>query len=125
MEQILKLLYQAFGAIVFIIAVTLLMHEVNVLNGIINNSNDLLKDPVIYKSNNLPIAKELSYSELIAFLLNPLEYDISINGYVIRKEDHSNELIITYPIPRGLYIKDYIYNSNGKLIEIKFLIKQI
>ena len=101
------------------------MHEVNVLNGIINNSNDLLKDPVIYKSNNLPIAKELSYSELIAFLLNPLEYDISINGYVIRKEDHSNELIKTYPIPRGLYIKDYIYNSNGKLVEIKFLIKQI
>lgn len=123
MERVLKLLYQALGAIIFIIAVTLLLLQVEAYKSILDYTEEALIDPVMYRSDSIHIENKVSYSELLAYLLSPPEYNLEINGHKINKEEYNYAAFHSNPIPilETSYRKEYIYDSNGRLYEIKFI----
>lgn len=117
MESASKLIQMAFAAIVFCISIVLLFFESKTYNCSLATVRELYKDDyVIYMQYNPDDAVIVSYSELIATLMEPLDYDITVDGLQIKKLEHTADQISTYGIQNADYAKSYRYNDNGDIV---------
>lgn len=112
---------QALSGILFLMGIFLLFNFAKVYHKSLNLLREDIKDQeeVIYQQNLMEEAI-ITYSELIAMLFQPIEYDIEIDGLLIENKIHNAELISTYNIAHTNYKKDYQYDANGKIIKIVY-----
>lgn len=116
MENITKLIQMAFAAIVFCISIACVFFETKTYNTALATVRELYKDDdVVYMQYNPDVSVTVSYSELIAILMQPLEYDLLVDSYRIYKITHTADQISLYGIQRSEYIKSYHYNANGEI----------
>lgn len=115
-----ELLYQAFAVLMFCIAVTLLFTAYRNFITIYNISKDIKEDQIIYEQMQEITQPVVSKGEIITMLLTPLEYDIEIDGFLIRKDENTKENVTSYPILESDFIKIYEYDSNGNITKIIF-----
>ncbi len=86
----------------------------------VNQSRQKLKDEVVYQQYHVADKGSITYAELIASLLQPLDYDIIVNGIMINKIWHYPEKISEYAIPKREYNKNYQYDDKGNIIFISY-----
>ncbi len=110
---------QVFSVILFFMGIFLLIYFAKVYHKSLNLLREDLKDKenVIYQQN-LMEEPNITYSELIATLFQPLEYDIEVDGLLIEHKIHNAEKIPTYDIAHSNYKKAYQYDANGMIIKI-------
>jgi len=121
MEEVNKLLYTAFAAIMFCIGTFLLLYGAKQYNkGLDTVRSSYIDSDTMYQqytSNNEDIVPS---AELIATLLNTLEYDIWIDSVLISKGEHSREKITGYGIRNIDYQKTYNYDNYGNITGITY-----
>jgi hypothetical protein len=120
MEDTLKLLKLAFAIIVFCIGFTIMSYESKTFHVITRTTREKFKAEELYQQFNDLDRNTVSRSELIAALFHPLDYDIMIDGAIIRKSEHNNDFIAGYGINEEEYIKTYQYDLTGKVILITY-----
>lgn len=114
MEDVNKLLYLAFSAIVFCIACLILFFEVRTYRDSLSEVRENYKgEKELYMQYNTKNKEVVTYAELIATLMEPLEYDVIIDGNRISRLTHTTDKIPGYGITNINYIKSYHYNVNG------------
>jgi hypothetical protein len=119
MERANKLLYIAFGSIMFCAGIFILISSANNYKETLEIVRQNYKDDIILYQQFNPVMEDIvTYPELIAMLYSRLEYDIEINGVLISKDIHSRELIQNYGIRDTDYIKSYEYNEKGEITKI-------
>lgn len=109
----MKLVKIVISVLIFCIGVSLLFYESRIYQTSLKLVRELIKQDVIYQQHNIVDRETITYAELIATLLQPLEYDIMIDGILIKKEEHDRSQITAYPIRQTQYSKSYRYNDNG------------
>lgn len=118
MENVNKLIQMVFSGLVFCLGILLMFYEVKTYSGMLRTTREMFKENEIYQQYNESDMETVAYSELIATLLNPIDYDIRIDGFIIRKNEHSNDRINEYSIPIKDYSKSYRYDEDGNIIMI-------
>lgn len=114
MESITKLLQMAFAAIIFCIAIACLFCETKVYHTSLAGVRERYKDDkVAYMQYNPKDIMTVTYSELIAILMQPLEINIMINDRLIDKESYTTDQLASYGIPNMVYQKTYHYDTEG------------
>ena len=117
MENWKELLYQSISTIIFCVAITLLLHQSASYSKLLEQIK-CKDEPLIYQQ---PWDKDeplVTYAELIASLVQPLEYDMEIDGLLISKYDHTVDQIESYDIKNTKYRKTYAYDSNAVVTRI-------
>ena len=121
-----ELLLQAVAGILFCVAITLLFHQVSeydralaIVKHSYQNQQTVSMEPNKYSSEiHSAMKNQVSYGELIASLCDSLEYDVEINGSLIRKYEHTPDKIDDYCISMQSYQKSYAYDSSGEITKI-------
>ena len=119
MENWKELVYQSVSTVIFCIAVVLLLHQyasyTKLLEQLKYRNQSLLYQQ--YKNEADPL---ISYAELIATLVQPLEYDMEIDEVLISKYEHTPDQIQSYGIKKTNYVKSYAYDGNGEVTRILY-----
>lgn len=116
MDNINKVCYQAFGAILFCAGIFVLLYGAAQYNKALDTARNNYKDKEnLYQQYNDSEDEIISKGELIATLYSGLEYDVEIDGLVIDKDVHNREFIDTYKIDKEAYKKSYLYDENGNI----------
>lgn len=125
MENVTKYIQLTLYVILFLVGMYLMLNHSVKYSNIISNVRDRFKDKekVLYEQQILE-ENYVSYKELIAKLLNNLEYDIEIDGLLINKKEHNALKIESYGIEKADYIKTYIYDKSGNIIKIVYSKKE-
>lgn len=123
METSQKLLLGAASAIVLCIGLYLLIFESRIVSNMFDIVRDQIKEEEIYQQYYAEDIEEVSYAELVAILLNNLEYDIMINEVLIRREDHDTDKIDGYRLNMSDYLKQYQYDESGNITLITYTSK--
>lgn len=121
-----ELLLQAVSVILFCMAITGLFHQARSYAKLVKTVKECYSnEQVLYEQKAEPTKNQnslygncCSYTELIATLCNPLEYDIEINGLLISKYEHTGSQIDDYAIASTDYLKSYAYDQNGAVTRI-------
>ncbi len=124
MGNIKNLLRAIVAIIVFCLGTYVLFRESRIVMTTLNTTRQMVKDEVIYQQYNIADKGTITYTELISTLLQPLDYDIMINGLIIKRIEHSPEKISEYAIPVRDYIKTYKYDNEGNVILIIYTGKE-
>lgn len=116
MENWKDLLYQSISTILFCVAITVFLHQSTSYSKLLEELKSM-DQPAIYQQER---EEELftTYPELIASLVQPLEYDIEIDGLLISKYEHTVEQIESYGIKNTRYEKTYAYDSKGAVTRL-------
>jgi len=121
MEEVNKLLYTAFAAIMFCIGTFLLLYGAKQYNKGLDTVRGSYKDSdTMYQQYTNNKEDSVPSAELIATLLYTLEYDIRIDSVLINKGEHSREKITGYGIRNIDYQKTYNYDNYGNIIGITY-----
>lgn len=123
METGQKLLLGAASAITLCIGLYLLIFESRIVSNMFDVVRDQINEEELYQQYYAEDIEEVSYAELVATLLNNLEYDIMINGELIRREDHDTDKINGYGLNESDYLKQYQYDESGKITLITYTSK--
>lgn len=123
MNQISKLVTMILSAIVFCMGISMVFYEAKTYNSTLQTLRELVKDEVIYQQYIDYTDEIVTYAELIAKLMQPLEYDLIINDLIITKGNHNIDYISSYHIKMANYSKSYRYDDNGTIISIVYLSK--
>lgn len=118
MGAIAKLFKSTGAVIVFMIGLIVMMYESRTYLQTLEIVRNQQKEEVLYQQYYSADKEIVSYAELVAILLRPLEYDIRINKALISKETHQPDLITDYNIEIGDYKKNYEYDAGGDLVRI-------
>ncbi len=79
MDKIVKLLHMAFDVIIFFIAITLLYLMFGQFTSLAEKSTDIISDDnMMYEAHITDITHYTTRSDLLALLLEELEYDIDV-----------------------------------------------
>lgn len=92
-----------------------MLRQIDTFHTMLKATKSQLADPVVLEQYNSSDLTIVPYGELIAVLLNPLEYDIQIDDFIIRKSEHNNSQISSYPINSESYIKTYLINEKDNV----------
>jgi hypothetical protein len=98
----------------------LLMYEAGTYHEMLETTRENIKEAELYPQYNGEDKTIVSGAELIASLFGQPEYDISIDGRMIRKTEHTIDRIPTYNINQDKYQKTYRYDENGSIIMIVY-----
>lgn len=120
MEASQKLLIGAASALMFCIGLYLILYETRIVSNMFDVVRNQMKDEELYQQYYVEDIEKVSYPELIATLLNDLEYDIVINGVLIQRNEHDFNRISEYRLNEGDYRKDYQYDESGKITLITY-----
>lgn len=124
METGQKLLLGGVTAIALCIGLYLLIYESRVVTDMFNVVRDQIKEEELYQQYYAEDIEEISYAELVAILLNNLEYDINVNGVLIKKEEHDIDKINVYGLNLTDYLKQYQYDESGNITLISYTSKR-
>ncbi|HWT74302.1 MAG TPA: hypothetical protein VN258_06245 [Mobilitalea sp.] len=117
-------LFKAFiSASVFCIGIYVLVYEFQAYTTLLKLTREKIREDVIYQEYNITDRETISYAELIATLMQPLEYDILIDGTLIDKDKHDKYMISGYAIKNSKYGKSYRYDDNGSITMIIYTSK--
>ncbi|MBS6559089.1 MAG: hypothetical protein KH355_02305 [Clostridiales bacterium] len=121
MEEVLKGIYIAVGTILLCIALSLVFKNNRELNQVLNTQNEIILDKsVIYQEYQEEKDKNITYQELVASLLNGIEYPVKVNGVEITPETFEPETFNFSLIPQTEYKKTYYYNANNEIKLIQY-----
>jgi hypothetical protein len=120
METSQKLLIGAASTLMFCIGLYLILYETRIVSNMFDVVRNQMKDKELYQQYYVEDIEKVSYPELIATLLNDLEYDIVINGVLIQRNEHDFDQIPEYRLNEGDYRKDYQYDESGKITLITY-----
>jgi len=115
-----ELLHQVFAVFLFCIAVSALFYQYHNYLAALNSSTEILNDKIMYEQYNNKEENIYTKGEIIAFLLNQLEYDVEIDGLFISKSENLKENISAYSIRDNSFGKSYVYDKDGKISRIIF-----
>ena len=110
-----KLILGAASSVVLCIALYLLIFETRSISNMFDVVRDRIKEEELYQQYNEDNNKEVTYAELVAALMSNLEYDILVNGVLIKKENHDTDKIKSYRLDIGDYVKKYQYDESGNI----------
>lgn len=120
MEHYKELIFTAVSTILFCTAVSLLFYQAATYQQTLFQIEERYRSmDALYEAEN-SVSELTSYAELIMSLCGTLEYDIQIDGRLIKKEEHSIDQIDGYFIPRADYTKSYLHDEDGNLIRIVY-----
>src|SRR5690554_250406 len=122
MDNISDFLTISFSTFLFCIGIYIFIFSFNEYNRLFEKvvegyQDEYLVSQVANKNNDKTY---YSKNQIIALLLEPLDYDIQVDFYLIKKSSHYKSKIKDYIISNGLYDKQYIYNSQGEVIKLQF-----
>lgn len=129
MEHALKFVEYGAAALVFVLAVSLLLQSRNEMNMLIHSVESTVKDTnVVYESADEDISTAddiISHTELCSLLAGPLDYDVTVvnkENIVIFSKDSYNYLLFDFDsVPSATYFKrSYIYNESSMIQSVKF-----
>lgn len=120
MSNVTKLLYQVFAALMFCIAISLLLFGYRSFMSVVASSKEITDEQVIFEQNHEFEEAFVTKGDLIAMLFTPLEYDIEIDGFLINKYENVKDNLSSYPIVEANYRKSYVYNDDGNIIRILY-----
>lgn len=120
MGNIDKFIRSAFALMVFCGAVLLLSIEATTYTNMLGIVRESIKQDAIYQQYNVLEREIITGTELVATLFQSLEYDIMIDGVIIRKSEHDTDSIKGYGIRTVNYKKTYQYDGNGAIIMIVY-----
>ncbi len=124
MEAGQKLLIGAASVLVLCIGLYLLLFQTRIVSDMFDVVRNQLKDEELYQQYYAEDIKIVAYAELVASLLNDLEYDIVIDGQLIKRNEHDIDKISGYSLEDGEYRKEYQYDENGNIILITYTSKE-
>jgi hypothetical protein len=120
MENVNKLLYLAFASVVFCMGLIFLVYEIRSYRDVLETTRESYKNQELYQQYNTTEESIVPRSELIATLFQPLDYDIKIDDFIIRRTEHSTDKISGYGINKKNYFKSYEYDLNGNLTMVVY-----
>lgn len=120
MENINHLLYQAVSIIMFCLAVSLLFLNFHNYYDLLNSLDVTVKESIVYDGSVSKDISKVSKGQLVASLLDILEYNIIINGYEIKQREHDMDKIQFYPLNSEWFKKDYVYDLNGTVMGVVY-----
>ena len=125
MDKIFKLLEMAFHVVILFIALTLLYTMSHKFTSLIVKSADMnAEDNMLYEAYLVKEEHYISHAELIAILLEDIEYDIEVvdeaGSYKITAEGYSPSDIGLYVFASQKYEKSYVYNLSGTIVKIRY-----
>jgi len=120
MDHVTELLHQTFATFLFCIAATILLIGCRCYEIVLNSSNQILNEEIMYEQYNDIDENIFTKGEIVTLLFNELEYDIEIDGFLISKIENVKENILSYSIPDADYLKTYVYDNNGNITRIMF-----
>ncbi len=115
MGNLKNLIKAIVSILVFCIGIYVLLSESRLYMLTLKTTRQMVHDNIVYQQYNITDKEIITYTELISALLRPLNYDIKINGLLIKKIEHSPEKIDDYEIAVGDYIKSYQYDEEGNI----------
>ncbi len=118
MEVGQKLFVGALSVLTLCFGLYLLIYETRAVSIMLDVVKHQIKDEEIYRQYSDNIMEEISFAEMISILMNELEYDIEINGALIRVSEHDIDKIDNYSLTVGPYLKQYQYDENGNILLI-------
>ena len=124
MDHIGNFLYQSFGILLFSMGVTLLLMNDKEFYRIYDKAILEYQNSPIVSQGMMEEGEEVRYYSkgyIIALLLEPLEYDIQINQYIINKHFHDTSKIHNYIIVDDWFKKTYQYDNEGNIERIIFV----
>lgn len=120
MDNINKLLYQAFSVIVFCISVSIFFALFKNYDNFLHTSSKILSEDIAYEQSNTLEKKIYTKGEIILILLNKLDCDVQIDLTLISKTENIKENIEEIHILDKNYIKSYAYDNKGNITRIIF-----
>ncbi len=118
MEAGQKLLLGALSAMVLCIGLSILFYETRIVSQLFDAVRDQMKEEELFQQYYKVEKEIIPYEELVAILLNDLEYDIAIDGVQFKKDEHDMDKIAGYDLKKTNYLKEYQYDEGGKIILI-------
>lgn len=122
MDNISDFLIISFSTALFCIGIHVFMLSYNEYDKAYEKAVEGYQNEYVVTQVASKTSDKVSYSknQIVALLLEPLDYDIQVDSYVIKKDFHNKSKIKEYTISHGLYDKQYIYNSQGDIIKVQF-----
>lgn len=121
MEEVLKGIYMAVGTLLLCLALALVFHSDREINRVFDTQKEIILDKsVIYQEYQEEKDKNITYQELVASLLNRIEYPIKVNSVEITPETFEPETFNFALIPQTEYKKTYYYNANNEIKLIQY-----
>lgn len=124
MEAGQRLIVGAASGLVLCIGLYLLILQTRTVSNMFDIVRNQMKDKEIYQQYYEKKIEEVPYAELVATLLNTLDYDIVIDGKVIRRREHDMAGITGYPLKKCKYRKEYQYDADGRIEWIIYAAKE-
>jgi len=121
MTDVTKLIRMFFSTLLFVLGLFLFMKEILEIDTSITAIREGWKaEDTVFYEQYIEEEDVISNAKLIASLFHELEYDIEVNGYLIRKQEHKAEKIMDYKIEATEYRKSYQYNTEGNIERIQY-----
>lgn len=111
-------------ALLLFIGLYLLILETRIIANMFEVVRNEIKEEEIYQQYYSEDSEKVSYTELVAILLNTLEYDIVVDGISISMDEHNSDRISGYQLKNCDYSKEYHYDEHGKIILISYISKE-
>ncbi len=123
MEAGQKILIGAASTLVLCLGIYLILFEIRIVSNMFDVVQNQMKDEELYQQYYSNDNEKVTYPELVATLLNDLEYDIVIDGELFKGNDHSVDKITEYGLEEDDYRKEYQYDESGNIILILYTSK--
>ena len=121
MEEVLKGIYIAVGTILLCIALSLVFKNNRELSQVLDTQKEIILDKsIVYQEYQEEKDKNITYQELVASLLNGIEYPVKVNGLEITPGTFEPETFDFALIPQTEYKKTYYYNANNEIKLIQY-----
>lgn len=121
MQHLLEMVYQGVAVILFCVAFTLFIMQIDKLELVLRKEKGGYEKDVVYQQPDVALQDNfVTRGELQAYFLMPLEYDIEINGVIYRKEEERSYQMNQDTLKNDWYIKDYLYEIDGQIKRIVF-----
>ncbi len=118
MSDMNKLIRMIVSVLVFCTGLLVMGYEARSYTTALNIAREKLKKDVIYQQQLIIDREIITYAELIATMLQPIEYDMVIDGVRINKDEYSIDNIKDYFIEVSDYTKRYQYGEGGEILTI-------
>lgn len=124
MEEVLKGIWIAVGTILLCLALSITFSGDRNLNRVVNQQKEkILDQPVVYEDyqeKNNKNNSDVSYEEIIASLLDGIEYPVKIEEISLDPENFEPETFDFSLISYSNYKRTYVYNKNNKIELIRY-----
>jgi len=118
------LMYAAVGAILFCAAISVFMMLTRNVNSLADNVRDTSSyETSLAKEGRIePEEPEVTYADVMAELMTDrLEYDLKIDGVLIKKEDYNLAMRENYTFTyTSHYRRQCVYDADGYLKEVDY-----